>query len=347
MNGLVKSALTVGGVAIATSMAAKAFLRHQRWFEWKGKCVLLTGGSRGLGLCLARQLVQAGARVALCARTESDLKKAEAELENLSPYGSNQVFVRVCDVRESDEVDRFVSEAAEKLGRIDVAINNAGIIEVGPLDAMTSDDFHQAMDTHCWGTLHVVNAVLPYMRKQGWGRILNVASLGGKRAVPHMLPYAASKFALVGLSTGLRAELAHENILVTTVCPGLMRTGSPRNAIFKGQHRKEYAWFSIGDSLPLVTLSATQAAEKILTACQRGDAEVVIAGSMNVSSLAARLAPNWSIELLSVMDRILPEMGGIGKQAARGYESKSKWSPSWLTQLTQQAAIRNNELGCR
>lgn len=285
--------------------------------------------------------------MAICARTETDLDKARAELEHLAPYGPDQVFACPCDVREPDQVDEFVREAVQKLGGIDVAINNAGIIEVGPLDAMTQENFHQAMDTHCWGTLNVVNAVLPSMRKQGWGRVLNVASLGGKRAVPHMLPYAASKFALVGLSTGLRAELAHENILVTTVCPGLMRTGSPRNAKFKGQHRKEYAWFSIGDSLPLVTLNAQQAAKQILTACQRGDAEVVVAGSMNVSSLAARLAPNWSIELLSVMDRILPEMGGIGKQAARGYESKSKWSPSWLTQLTQAAAVRNNEMGRR
>lgn len=344
MNSLAKNLCLAGGIGMAASLAGRAYLRHCRHFSWKGRTVIVTGGSRGLGLCLARQLIDQGAHVAICARTETDLKDAEAELDDRASGGSSRVLAIPCDVRESEQVDNFVSQVIEKFGRVDVAINNAGIIEVGPFDAMCAEDFQRSMDTHCWGVLNVINAVLPSMRSQRWGRILNVASLGGKRAVPHMLPYAASKFALVGLSTGLRTELAHEKILVTTVCPGLMRTGSPRNAIFKGQHRKEYAWFSIGDSLPLASINATTAAQKILVACQNGDAEVVIAGALNISGLLTRLAPNWSIELLSIMDQLLPEMGGIGKRAARGHESESSLSPSLLTRLTNQAAVRNNEI---
>ena len=241
-------------------------------------------------------------------------------------------------------MNAFVSDVVNHFGAVDVAINNAGIIEVGPFESMTEQNFQRSMDTHCWGTLNVVNAVLPSMRSQRWGRILNVASLGGKRAVPHMLPYAASKFALVGLSTGLRTELAKENIVVTTVTPGLMRTGSPRNANFKGQHRKEFTWFSIGDAFPLASINAVIAAKKILTACRNGDAEVVIAGPLNISGLANRLAPNWSIELLSLMDQLLPEMGGRGRNAARGHESETRWSPSILTRLSNLAAARNNEI---
>src|SRR6185503_4123757 len=119
-------------------------------------------------------------------------------------------------------------------------------------------------------------AVLPEMRARREGRIVNITSIGGKISVPHLLPYSASKFALVGLSEGLRAELAKDGIVVTTICPGLMRTGSPRNATFKGQHRAEYAWFSIGDSLPVTAMSADRAARQILTACKRGEAEVVL-----------------------------------------------------------------------
>ncbi len=343
MNKFLKIALIAGGAGIAISLAGRAILRKSRWFDWSGKNVLITGGSRGLGLCLARELVQAGANVAICARTQRDLDVAESELNALAG-SNNQVLSFACDVRELDAVEAMVAEINSQLSSIDVLINNAGIIEVGPLDAMTTDDFERAMDTHCWGVLNTVRAVLPSMRKSGWGRILNVASMGGKRAVPHMLPYAASKFALVGLSTGLRTELAHENILVTTVCPGLMRTGSPRNATFKGQHRKEYAWFSIGDSLPLISMNADSAAAKILRACQHGDPEVVIAGAFNFSNRIAQLAPNWTIEFLSLMDILLPEMGGIGRDAAKGHESESKWSPSILTRLTNQAAIRNNEI---
>lgn len=98
------------------------------------------------------------------------------------------------------------------------------------------------------------------MRRQRGGRIVNVSSVGGKIGVPHLLPYTASKFALTGLSEGLRVELKRERILVTTVCPGLMRTGSPRNALFRGKHKREYAWFAIADSLPLLSISAESAA---------------------------------------------------------------------------------------
>lgn len=342
MNTWVKRAMIVAGAGFAASLAAKALLRQSRWINWPGKRVIVTGGSRGLGLCLARKLVSEGADVAICARSAAELEVAGRDLAELAH--TSRVLAQVCDVRNRQHCESFVQEVCRQWGRVDVLINNAGIIEVGPLDSMTEEDFQQSMDTHCWGALNMVQACLPTMRQQEAGRIVNVASLGGKRAVPHMLPYAASKFALVGLSNGLRTELAKENILVTTVCPGLMRTGSPRNAIFKSQHRKEYAWFSIGDSMPLFSINADSAADQILLACQNGDPEAVIAGPFNFTSFLAALAPGWTTELLSLMDRGLPEMGGIGQRAARGYESFSSWSPSWLTRLSDQAAARNNEL---
>src|SRR5690606_33875253 len=107
-----------------------------------------------------------------------------------------------------------------------------------------------------WGPFYCIDAVLGGMRRRGEGRIVNVSSVGGRVGVPHMVPYCAGKFALVGFSESLRAELRSSGIRVTTVCPGLMRTGSPRNALFKGRHRAEYAWFAIADSLPLATISS-------------------------------------------------------------------------------------------
>jgi NAD(P)-dependent dehydrogenase (short-subunit alcohol dehydrogenase family) len=157
-------------------------------------------------------------------------------------------------------MERVVGRVTEELGPIDALINNAGTITVGPLDTMRLADFHEAMNINLWGALHAILAVLPDMRSRHSGRIVNIASIGGKLTVPHLLPYSVSKFALVGLSEGLRVELARDGIQVTTICPGLMRTGSPRHAFFKGRHRAEYAWFSISDSLPLVSMDAPSAA---------------------------------------------------------------------------------------
>lgn len=340
MNAFLKGVLVAGGIGVGGVLVGRALLRRSRWFSFAGKTVLVTGGSRGLGLVLARQLVDAGARVAICARTESQLQAAEQELRQRG----GDVFGIPCDVRDRNQVQSMVEQVRARWGNVDVLINVAGVIEVGPLDSMTLEDFHRSMDTHCWGALHTVLAVLPGMRQRGWGRIVNIASLGGKRAVPHMLPYAASKFALVGLSNGLRTELALDGILVTTICPGLMRTGSPRNATFKGQHRKEYAWFSIGDSLPLISMDVTAAARKILLACQRGDGEVIVTGPGNLAVWLQTLAPNLMTEFLALVNRILPEIGGIGQRAAKGYESESELSPSWLTKLGDKAAVQNNEL---
>jgi NAD(P)-dependent dehydrogenase (short-subunit alcohol dehydrogenase family) len=327
-------------VGVAAALTARALLRRTRSFSYNGKSVLITGASRGLGLVLARQLVDAGARVAICARQAQELEAAARELREQG----GDVLSMPCDVREPAQVRDMVADILARWGTVDVLINNAGVIEVGPLEAMTLGDFQRAMDTHYWGVLHTVLAVLPAMRRRGWGRIVNIASFGGKQAVPHLLPYTASKFALVGLSHGLRTELARDGILVTTVCPGLMRTGSPRNATFKGQHRHEYAWFSIGDALPLLSLDATKAAQQILRACQRGDAEAIIGGPAKVALTFQAIAPGLMTELLSVVNRLLPAMGGIGARSARGYESESALSPSLLTRLGDQAAVQNNEM---
>src|SRR3978361_1009080 len=103
-------------------------------------------------------------------------------------------------------------------------------------------------------------------------RIVNIASIGGEISIPHLLPYSVSKFALVALSQGLHTELADRGISVTPVCSGLTRRGSPRNAQFKGQHRKEFAWFAISDAMPVASISSHRAARQIVEACRRGDA---------------------------------------------------------------------------
>jgi NAD(P)-dependent dehydrogenase (short-subunit alcohol dehydrogenase family) len=339
--------ITAGGVGLL--LAARAAVRRWRAYDFKDKAVLITGGSRGLGLVIARQVLRQGAHVAICARDEAELGRAREELElervfhDLGQH-DGQVLTIPCDVTDRAQVQAMVHTVQQHFGRIDVLINNAGMIQVGPVELMTLEDYEEAMKVHFWGPLYTVLAALPSMRQRQEGRIVNISSIGGKLSMPHLLPYNASKFALVGLSEGLRAELAKDRIVVTTVCPGLMRTGSPRNAFFKGQHRAEYTWFSISDALPLVSQSAERAARQIIAACQRGDAEVVLSLPAKLATTMHGLFPGWTADLLSLANTlVLPGPGGIGTAQRPGKDSSSQLSPSWLTTLSDKAAQRNNE----
>ncbi len=168
---------------------------------------------------------------------------------------------------------------------------------------MRLEDFHRAMDTNFWGALHTILAVLPGMRDHGAGRIVNVASIGGRVSVPHLLPYSASKFALVGLSEGLRAELAAEGIQVSTICPGLMRTGSPRHAWFKGRHHAEYAWFSVADALPLVSMDADRAARQVVDALRHGDGHRTLSLPAKAAERVSGIMPGTTGALLALASR--------------------------------------------
>ena len=313
---------------------------RRRRYDFSGKTVLITGGPRGLGLVMARQLVAEGARVAICSRHGDEITRAINELRGL---GGIALGVE-CDVTETREFDAFVALVQQELGPIDVLVNNAGVIQVGPADEMTVEDYQCALAVHFAAPLHAMQRLAPSMRRRGAGRIVNIASIGGQFSAPHLLPYCASKFALVGLSQGMRAELARDGVYVTTVCPGLMRTGSHRHAHFKGRHRQEYAWFSISASAPLVAMSAERAARHILNAARYGRAQITLSLPAKVAAAANVLAPELVADLTSLAIRLLPQPGGIGQQALEGEESTSAWSPSFATLLGERAAIRNNEI---
>jgi short-subunit dehydrogenase len=158
------------------------------------------------------------------------------------------------------------------------------------------------------------------------------------------LPYVASKFALVGLSEGMRTELAKDGIYVTTVCPGLVRTGSHLNAFFKGAHEKEFALFSIANASPLLSISSARAARQIIEACRYGKAELVITPQARLARLVNDLFPTVVAEALSLLGRALPgPRDGRGDLLQRGWQSRSLLAPSLLTRAADKAAPRNNE----
>jgi len=328
-------AITAGAYA-----AVRATLAFSRRYDFRNRLVMITGGSRGLGLVLARHLADAGAALVLCARDAEELAIAAEELRDRASF----IAAYTCDLSQANEITATFRRIRREVGSVDVLINNAGIIEVGPVETMNLDDYEQAMAVHFWAPLICTELVLPDMRRRGEGRIVNISSIGGEIGLPHMAPYSASKFALNGLSQALRAELAKDGIYVTTVCPGLMRTGSPRNAMFKGQHRAEYAWFSIASGMPLISMNADRAARQIISACRYGRAKVTLSPLARLAVVANTFAPELMADVNSLAATLLPARGGIGRTAVMGRESESSWSPSVLTTLNERAALRNNEV---
>ncbi|WP_161890801.1 SDR family NAD(P)-dependent oxidoreductase [Pontibacter russatus] len=320
-------------------MAARTVSRKMTAYNFSNKTVLITGGSRGLGLVMARQLAAEGARLVLCSREENELENARMELAG----NGAEVLVQKCDVTVQQEVNDMIANVQNEFSPIDVLINNAGLIHAGPVTEMTVQEFDEAIKTHYWGPIYTILAVLPAMKARGEGMILNVASIGGRISVPHLVPYSASKFALVGLSEGLRAELKKFNIQVTTATPGLIQTGSTGHAIVKGQHKKEYALFKLMDSSPLTSMSAEATARKILNALRHGDAEVTTTLPAKFGALLHGISPEVVTDIFGFVNRLLPGEGGIGKNRAKGFESETALSESVLTERTQQAAKRNNE----
>jgi short-subunit dehydrogenase len=332
---LINTAILAGVYA-----AGRAAIALSRRYDFRNRLIVITGGSRGLGLLLARQLADEGAALVICARDAEEIDDAVWELRQRAPY----VAGYTCDLARPDEIRTLFERIRREVGSVDVLINNAGIIQVGPLETMTLHDFEEAMAIHFWAPLVCTQQVLGEMRRRGDGRIVNISSIGGEVAVPHLAPYCASKFALNGLSQGLRAELVKDGVYVTTVCPGLMRTGSPRHALFKGHYRAEYAWFTLGGALPPFSMSADRAARQIVNACRFGRAKITLSIPAKLAVAANTLAPELVADASSIAARILPPAGGIGRTAVEGSQSESALSPSILTTLNERAAVRNNEL---
>lgn len=335
-------------VASALALAGFKLLRRLRWqtVELSGEVVLITGSSRGLGLALAHAFAREGCRIVLCARDAAELEQAQSQLK---AQGAT-VMARTCDVSKEEDVVALVEEIQERFGAVDILVNNAGIIEVGPLNTMTVQEFEEAMNVMFWGMLYPTLAVLPRMRSRQGGRIVNITSIGGKASVPHLLPYSAAKGAAVLFSEGLRAELAGQGITVTTIVPGLMRTGSYLNAIFRGRQGLEYGWFSLASSLPVLTMSAERAAQQIVDATKRGEAVRTLSLPAVILANLHGLWPGAITDVLSLVGRLLPSApedspreGLKGMYVQELLPSPQRWLIRGATALGRRAARRLNQ----
>ncbi len=284
---------------------------------------VVTGASRGLGLLLAREFGRHGYDLVVCARSAEGL---EAARDDLTGTGA-RVHPVVCDVGARADVDRLIAAAVDTFGRVDAVVNNAGVIQVGPVAVMTVEHFRDALDTILWGAVHVTLAALPQLRQSPDPLIVNVTSIGGKIPAPHLLPYTTAKFAAVGFSEGLHAELAKDGISVTTAVPGLLRTGSPRNALYTGDREAERRWFTLADSIPVLSMDAERAAARIVGAALRHKPEVILTPMAKLAVRAHGLAPGLSTRAAGLVDRLLPR-ADAGSGAGRGPASGSGSGPA-------------------
>ncbi len=270
---------------------------------------------------IAKQICAHGGKVALLARNPEELERARNDLNR---YGTDVLTIE-CDLLDSRQIQSAVQEMLQHFRKIDILINNAGIIEVGPLAHMQFKDFDRALRLHFWAPFMLYWLIAPQMRATGGGRIVNIASIGGRIAVPHLAPYSASKFALTGFSDSIRAELARDKIYVTTVTPGMMRTGSDVHAKFKGDHAAEFRWFNLASKLPLASISVERAARKILNACRRGKPNLVMPVTAYFIIAANAVFPNLMARLMRMVNRSLPgQVSESGNEARAGAEIRPR-----------------------
>ena len=289
-------------LAVGLGLAGRKLMeRRGRRDSLAGDVAVVTGGSRGLGLLIARELLREGCRVAICARDGEELEAARSQLA-----AEGEVVALRCDVAAADDVDTMVAAVRRRLGPVDMLVNNAGVIQVGPVESQTLADYRSAMDVMFWGTVHCTLAVLQDMLARGRGRIVNITSIGGKVAVPHLLPYESAKFAAVGFSEGLRSELASRGVRVTTIVPGLMRTGSYVNAYFKGSEELEFRLFGLLANAPLISMDAERAARQVVEATRRRTPERVLGAPAQLTVAVNALFPGAVSRIVAWVNRSLP-----------------------------------------
>ncbi|HZP35077.1 MAG TPA: 3-oxoacyl-[acyl-carrier-protein] reductase [Methylomirabilota bacterium] len=189
-----------------------------------GKVAIVTGGTRGIGLAIARSLAEDGASVVVSGRDAARLDAAVKELESLGTPVPGPVLGLIADAAKREDADRLVEATRERFGRIDVLVSNAGITRDQLLIRMKDDDWDQVLDTNLRGVFLMTRAVGKVMMRQKSGRIINIASTAGAMGNPGQANYSAAKAGVIGLTKAAARELAHWNILVNAVAPGLVET---------------------------------------------------------------------------------------------------------------------------
>lgn len=315
--------LTGALLASGALVVSDRLLRRRRRLDLRGKRVLITGGSRGLGFAAARRFVLEGAEVAICARDSAELERARAELREMAHAtaleqgrDATRVVAFRADVTDEAAVEWLVNETRAVLGGIDILVNCAVEIAVGPVEAMTAKDYEQAFHGIFLAMYYPTMAVVPHLRAQRFGRIVNVTSVAGKLPIPHNATYVVGKYAATGFSAVCAVELQKYGIRVSTVMPPPLRNGAWMNAGYKGLAEEELAWFVRALSSPLVSIDPERAARAIVEAARYGDVERMVSPSPWLQTRAYALFPELTNSIMGLLERSGMPATPLGARAA-------------------------------
>jgi NAD(P)-dependent dehydrogenase (short-subunit alcohol dehydrogenase family) len=259
---------------------------------FRGRTMLVAGASSGIGYDVASVLAGLGVRMALLARRRSTLE----QLASLIRDQGGDAIVLVADVASAEEVRDAVARALDEFGHLDILVNSAGILEPGPVSTMDPQVLQRMLNVNLLGTLHCLQAVVPSMSKAGSGNIVNIGSLAGRRGMPPLGGYCATKFALVGLTEALRVELFGSGIRVSLVMPGIVDAPMVR-ADSEHAHKRPFPELMPGMPVRWVTWA-------VIVALTLGLAEVDVPPGAAVLEKLAALFPGVTDSVLAVGSRV-------------------------------------------
>jgi NAD(P)-dependent dehydrogenase (short-subunit alcohol dehydrogenase family) len=297
-----RSTLGLSLAGIAGALLVSALRRRARRIDLRGRVAIVTGGGRGLGLAITRELVRQGCRVAICGREAKVIRRAVEAFERAGA----EVFGEACDASVAEQVQGFVDRVRARYGHIDVLVNNAGQCFVGPAPELSAKDMARALRHIFWTQYYPTMAVLPHLRERRFGRIANVTSFAGKVPVPHQSAYVAAKYAATGWSETLAAELDADGIGVSTITPPPLRNGAPLHVHYNGHVDGEFAWFTRTLTSPWTAASADRTARVVVDALRHADGERAVGWLGWSLARVHGVAPNLMAPALAWLARRLP-----------------------------------------
>ena len=265
----------------------------------KGKLVFITGAASGIGRACAKEFAREGSNLLLTDINAENLGHAAEECRQLGV----KVDTIVADISKKDEIDRLAKEALQKVGNIDVLYNNAGVMYLGSAKDMTDEDWNWIVDINMWGPVRLTHALLPHFTQRRSGHIVTTASMAGIVGIPGMAAYSLTKFAMVGFSEALRAELAGQGIDVSVVCPHVVESGITETGHYSSANAEKTAKQGMKSGMPYPT---HKAAKEIVTGIKKNKGIIPVARGAKSTWALKRLSP----EAMHRFNKLLWDRGG-------------------------------------